>query len=85
MPDDAELTCRDLVEAVTRYLDGALGSDERARLDAHLAGCPACRTYIEQVHQTTELVARSAAMRLSASTREDLLRAFRVSRRGSGT
>jgi len=85
MPEHDDLACQDLVEAVTCYLEGALPPVERSRIEAHLDGCPGCITYIEQVHRTTELVARAAAMRLSDSTREELLRAFRVSRAGSGT
>lgn len=85
MPEHDDLACQDLVEAVKCYLEGALPPVERSRIEAHLDGCPGCCTYIEQVHQAMQLVARAAAMRLSASTREELLRAFRVSRRAAGT
>ena len=35
------LTCRELVELVTDYLEGALPESERARFEAHIAGCDA--------------------------------------------
>jgi anti-sigma factor RsiW len=41
--------CRDLVELVTDYLDGALPAAERARFDAHLAECGDCETYVAQL------------------------------------
>jgi hypothetical protein len=39
------LTCQDLVELVTDYLEGALGSAERERVERHPDSCaPAART-----------------------------------------
>lgn len=36
-------TCEDYEELISARLDGALTDEERAALDAHLAGCPRCR------------------------------------------
>ena len=47
-----ELTCRELVELVTAYREGALSPLERARFDAHIAICPPCARYVEQIDQT---------------------------------
>ena len=33
-----QLSCQELVELVTDYLDGALSPRDRARFDAHIAG-----------------------------------------------
>ena len=38
MTTSRELTCQELVELVTDYLEGALPAAERARFEAHLAG-----------------------------------------------
>ncbi len=54
----AELTCRELVELVTEYLEGTLPEPERLRFDAHLAECPYCQTYLEQMRQTIAPVGR---------------------------
>jgi predicted anti-sigma-YlaC factor YlaD len=48
----AELTCKELVELVTDYLEFALQDYQRSRVDEHLEGCPFCRTYLEQMRAT---------------------------------
>lgn len=47
-----QLSCREMVELMTEYLDGALDPRRHARFERHLAGCPHCRTYLEQVRAT---------------------------------
>ena len=49
------MTCQQLVELVTDYLDGALPSADRAAFDAHLALCPGCVTYVEQLRTTVRV------------------------------
>ena len=51
----SELTCRDLVELVTDYLEGSLSRRDRARFDAHLAGCANCTEYVKQFRETIRL------------------------------
>lgn len=55
--EDAQpLTCQELVELVTAYRDGALPPEEQQRFDAHLAVCPPCVRYVEQLDQTIRAV-----------------------------
>jgi anti-sigma factor RsiW len=80
-PADSALACRELVELVTDYLDGALPPAERTRLEAHVSACPACVAYVEQLRQLLR-VARRLGRRLdddalSPATRAPLLAAFR--------
>jgi anti-sigma factor RsiW len=58
-----ELTCRELVELVTEYLDGGLSRRDRRRFERHLAGCDACPRYVEQIRVTIRLAGRDAAER----------------------
>jgi len=51
-PRPDPLRCREVVELVTDYLDGALAPEDQVRLEAHLAACDPCVRYIEQVRQT---------------------------------
>jgi anti-sigma factor RsiW len=48
----AELTCREIVELVTDYVEDALPPDERAHFERHLSYCPGCVTYVEHIRDT---------------------------------
>jgi anti-sigma factor RsiW len=50
------LTCKQLVELVTDYFEDALTPAERDRFDAHIAVCPGCEHYLEQMRTTMRLV-----------------------------
>jgi anti-sigma factor RsiW len=50
------LTCKQLVELVTDYFEDALTPAERDRFDAHVAVCPGCEHYLEQMRTTMRLV-----------------------------
>jgi anti-sigma factor RsiW len=50
------MTCQELVELVTDYLEGTMSAGDRARFEEHLAVCPGCQTYLEQMRQTMRLV-----------------------------
>jgi predicted anti-sigma-YlaC factor YlaD len=77
-----ELTCRELVELVTDYLEEALSPADRARFDEHLALCDGCRAYVEQLRDTVRLTGTLTEESLTPAAREDLLGAFRAWRRG---
>ena len=49
MKPPAEMTCTQLVELATAYLEGALPSDERDRFEAHHQACSACQTHVSQM------------------------------------
>ena len=80
--ETAELTCRELVELVTGYLEGTLPAVDQARFEAHLADCPYCRTYLEQMHQTIRLLGRLTEEGIAPDAKEELLRRFRDWKRG---
>jgi anti-sigma factor RsiW len=44
-----DLVCRQAVELMTDYLEGALPEHDRARLETHLAGCSHCSEYLAQI------------------------------------
>ncbi len=54
-----DLSCQELVELVTDYLENALPPAERARFDAHVAGCPGCELHLEQLRATIALTRAS--------------------------
>jgi len=71
-----DLSCQELVELVTDYLEGALSPAQRARFDAHVAECPGCDTYVEQMRTTIALAGASADLE-SRPEVSGLLEAFR--------
>jgi anti-sigma factor RsiW len=78
------MTCQELVELVTAYLEGSLPADERRAFDEHLAQCPGCDRYLSQFRTTIDLLGELPEESLSAPGRERLLDAFSQWRRGSG-
>jgi anti-sigma factor RsiW len=73
----AELTCKELVEIVTDYLEGRLPPSERRRFEQHVVGCEGCVNYLEQMRETIRLVGRLSEDSIPGPARERLLRAFR--------
>jgi anti-sigma factor RsiW len=71
-----ELTCQQLVELVTDYFENVLGPADRARFEAHVAGCPGCDAYLGQMRTTLELVGATAALKTRPEV-SALLEAFR--------
>jgi anti-sigma factor RsiW len=74
---ERELTCREVVEIVNDYLEGAMAPADRARFELHLDDCPHCVTYLEQIRTTVGLVGRLREEGLAPEVRDELVRAFR--------
>lgn len=72
-----ELTCQELVELVTDYLEAVLPPETRARFEAHVHGCTECQVYLDQMRQTIRLTGRLSAAQFSDEARRKLLDAFR--------
>jgi anti-sigma factor RsiW len=75
--DDGALVCRELVELVSDYLEGALSPRDRARFDAHIAGCVNCTAYVRQMRETLALMGELTTVSLSPQAEAELLAAFR--------
>ena len=71
------LTCRELVDLLTDYLEDALPPLERARVEEHLAVCPDCGAYLDQLRTTVALLGRLREDDAPEPVPEELLRAFR--------
>lgn len=82
MSYDHELTCQELVELVTEYLEATLPPAERVRFEAHLATCSGCRTYLEQMRQTVYLLRGSGAEAIPPDVRQAFIAVFRGWKRG---
>ena len=74
------MTCKELVELVTDYLEGALPADRIAQVEAHLADCDGCTAYIEQMRLTIAALGRIPEETISPQAFEILVEAFRAAR-----
>ena len=80
---ERELTCQELVELITSYLDDALTSAERQRLEHHLTYCHGCRAYLEQMRVTLRLVGRLSTEDIPNDLLDGLLATFRSLRKNA--
>jgi anti-sigma factor RsiW len=71
------MDCKELVELVTDYLEDALPPAERARVDEHLAECPFCSIYLEQMRATIRAVGHLPEADVSPEALRALLNVFR--------
>ncbi len=72
-----QLSCQELVELITDYLEGALDAERRARFDQHIGRCGGCRTYVEQMRATIAVAGRLSAETIDPRVEAELLAAFR--------
>ena len=72
-----EMSCRELVEVITDYLEGVMPAADRARFDAHLKDCPYCVNYLAQMRETIAALGELSEESLSPDARGQLLKAFR--------
>jgi anti-sigma factor RsiW len=71
------ISCQELVELITGYLEGALPADETALFEQHLNFCEGCVSYLEQMRGTIRLAGRIPEDELPAEEHDRLLSAFR--------
>jgi anti-sigma factor RsiW len=74
----ADLSCHELVELVTDYVEGALDRRTRSRFERHISGCPHCTAYLEQIRETIRLTGMLREDQLEPQARDELLAAFRT-------
>jgi anti-sigma factor RsiW len=69
--------CAEIVELVSDYLEGSLSKRQRARFEAHIAGCEHCHAYLDQMRLTIELSGRLDEDDLSDAMRSEFGEVFR--------
>ena len=79
-PDAHDITCRQAVALMTDYLDGVLGPEDRALMEAHLAECESCAEHLRQIRITVAVTGR-IRKDLAPAAREDLMDLYRRWRR----
>jgi predicted anti-sigma-YlaC factor YlaD len=70
------MTCQEVVEVVTAYLEGTMNPEDRVLFEEHLVLCEGCERYLRQMRRTIDLIGEVDEGSLSARTRQQLLDAF---------
>ena len=78
---ERELTCAEVVELVTEYLERRLPPEDVERFEEHLVFCDGCENYLEQMQRTIEVTGQLREDDLSPDIQELLLETFRSWRR----
>jgi anti-sigma factor RsiW len=74
------LTCQEVVEIVSDYLDDVLPPAERQEFERHLVACDGCTAYLEQMRTTVKVAGRLHVDEVPAPLLEGLLAVFRDAR-----
>jgi anti-sigma factor RsiW len=72
-----DMPCQEIVEVITEYFEGTLPEPDRARFEIHLAGCEACRIYLEQMRRTIAVVGMIDTDALPEGDKQKLVTLFR--------
>ena len=75
-PQD-EITCQQLVELVTSYLEGSMPPSQRLRFEEHISFCAPCIRYLDQMRETIAITRTLREDDLDPDTREVMLHVFR--------
>ena len=73
----AAISCRELVELVTAYLEGALSLEDRLRFETHIEACDGCTAYFEQRRQTIAITGRLREEDIPPEAITELIKVFR--------
>ena len=77
------LTCRQMTELVTDYLEGRLTLGDRLRFQIHLGGCRHCRKYLRQMRRTIATLGALPEEAMPKAVEDELLRRFKNWKRTS--
>lgn len=78
MADGTRITCQEVVEVVTDYLEGRMTPEDVAVFEAHVDLCDGCKWYVEQMRITVATVGRIEETDVPDELRDTLMAAFRA-------
>jgi len=74
---ERDMTCTQIVELITEYLEGGLSGADRERFEEHIGFCDWCLAYLDQMRQTIATVGRLRDEDLPKELEQNLLTTFR--------
>jgi len=72
-----DLSCAEVVQLVTDYVEGALSVEKRRRFEEHIVICDGCGAHLDQMRTTIAVVGRVSEQQLSTEAVDELIAAFR--------
>ena len=72
------ITCQEMVDILSDYLEGSVDEATRQEIEAHLALCPGCAEYLRQMRSTLRTLGHIPLDTLSDAAKQDLTAAFRA-------
>ncbi len=73
-----DMSCKELVELVTDYLERALSPADHQRFEEHIAKCDWCKLYIDQIRLTIKAAGKLTEDSIEPHAKEELLEVFRT-------
>ncbi|MDQ2707304.1 MAG: zf-HC2 domain-containing protein [Actinomycetota bacterium] len=73
-----DVTCREVVELLTDFLEGSLPVDRQDLLERHLAMCTWCETYLDQLRHNLTVLGQLREDDVPAAMVDSLAHAFRA-------
>jgi hypothetical protein len=71
------LSCQEVVELVTEYLERSLPAEDAALFEQHLNFCEGCVWYVHQLRATVETLGKLHEEDISPDAKDRLVDAFR--------
>ncbi len=71
------ISCQELVELATAYLEGSLSPEDAALFEQHVNFCDGCDFYVDQMRIVIATTGRIEESHVPSAIRERLLAAFR--------
>jgi predicted anti-sigma-YlaC factor YlaD len=72
------ITCREVAEWTSAYLDAHVGDMTRIRMALHLAACAGCETYVKQIASVRDMLGLLPGTGVEPVLRDRLRQAFSV-------
>lgn len=71
-----DITCREVAEWASAYLDAHADDAPQVRMALHLAACAGCEAYVTQIAAVRDLLGRLPGPAVGSTLRERLRQAF---------
>ena len=79
---DHEMSCREMAQFLSDYLDGELEASLRRVIERHGGECPPCHAFIQTLSRTVEAIRSQPREPLSPALERSLTEALRRAKEG---